>query len=1502
MSQPIFALVLIGSLLNGCFGLAVKSSGSLGTGNARSGTIEKAASTAISATKAIATVNPDSTVATSLTAPTVQGLSGASVIIAPGSLSIAAEIVVEQASDFGQTSLTSEMGLAADIQVASASPGMIIRPTEDVDLKKPLALAMPLPAGFGFRLADEGSKYAIFYKYFDPSSAQLVTGFKVVDGIKVTLGFDEASGRDVIHFEGYFGAYWATILSREVKPSEVPKAVTASEPIVNKANVSVIETKGIVKETDIVVKQAIAEIVWVKPSIKLDTAGRIVILSANVPQGRTVQNCKADLFENPNLPSGVSLDSSGTSVEYKVLKTGEHSLVGRFRCIDDQGRTAVTPWSETLLIPAAPSTPAPATGICNAAVAPGFGIKAYENGQLTPVLALNAGAGCKYSADLYMGDGDTKKFYIMKPDSSYVCGLPSHTLQEGSQVLTCEKATAANVGSNFMESISGNYTLTVDFSGSEAKPLLTLTKIPCSSGDLYLQFSSVINPSSFPIPTSGEKMTHIGACEFQTTFASSPIPADGAVSVRNLAGTLACGDTSAGGNTSPSAAGRQFKNTCGSGHRYFNIKAGESGVTGYVFNIRTGPSAQAHFENDSAANDFFSYEVKSLCPREIYVYSDLLGQTPRSENRAYRSGACRYEFAFAADDITPAKLAFKLGDFSKTKLCGAVDPNPGRQFSTVCGSAANGAIISGAILGQVYGLTINGTAANGDITNVEVTPKTPACGTGLYLANALPAPSLGINSAFIETAPCVFEKTWIPASANDGFFVQSGSPLKVCGSNGDPSRQPAIGGSAGEQQCRSSASEAQDLSLIKPLNAIAGTNYKITMDFRFDSFQARTKVEEITAANSCANSLFIAGTGVFPSAQQVVSRGACLYSIDVTYTGQSPNQFHLRNSLAGANCFPSVSSLGSTNRATVFNCTSGSGTALNVSFAMNHTYRLSFKRSLDLNTTSVVLQDLTANLGSFSLTNPSGNALPASAALATNPYLGTGNSIDFNNLYWEVGSDKKFLVKVNGSPASFCGLAAGAAQPPLGGTPVDLVCGFTAATLGSARVIDNGYNTGDRYFVDIIAPPSFESSTKIKVTRALGFSARPLLTFLEGTGVPNVLGATAQVAGVAEHGPSPGSATHSVTWRDSLGRLWLYGGETSSQFKNDLWLYTPSNAAWTLEDANFDVFDVDNNFNDKPGARNDSLAWFDATHNRLYMFGGFGIDLNGNPGELNDTWYYDITGEVWVFVGGGLTQSNGHSAGGPGDESTSFNPGGRRGAMIFTDGDDYYAFGGSKDGGSTLLNDLWRFNTNSNQWAFMSGSPGGNAGSSATQPSGRTAAAVWEHIPADPDAAYMYGGYNGLATSRELWRFDLNNRSWQRIKGNDSGPASAFAIANGIFHPVNEPGTFNDFVYGAMVSSKSELWLIENSRYWAYSLTLNQWALVMADEVGSPNLFNNLPTSIPSPGTVNSWPNYISGRLGARIWSGASDFYLFGGYDVQTATTSARNDLWRVVMPVSNVP
>ena len=358
----LMTLALSGLSVSACFNAPITAVGSISS----SGVSNKLAALGTTESKSVSTVDPNSTSDIQLSAPAIRGMEGAGVKIAPGSLGIAVDLVVEEAADIGNTSMMSEMGLADDIGISSASPGMIIRPSENVDLKKPLAISMPLPVGLSFHLSG-GSKYAIIYKYFDPTEQKLVSGMKIMDGTTVKLVFDEASGKDLLNFDGYFGAYWAVILNREVKAAEVPPPKPAEQPIMNKANVPVISSAGAMSEKNIVTTQAVVELVWSKTSIKFNPETRRLSLQVAIPTGQKVSGCKADLFESQTAKSGLVIESpEGPQLEIAVRNPNAHTLVGRFRCLDSLGRITFSPWSDSTAIAA---VPAPVTAAVAAPVA-----------------------------------------------------------------------------------------------------------------------------------------------------------------------------------------------------------------------------------------------------------------------------------------------------------------------------------------------------------------------------------------------------------------------------------------------------------------------------------------------------------------------------------------------------------------------------------------------------------------------------------------------------------------------------------------------------------------------------------------------------------------------------------------------------------------------------------------------------------------------------------------------------------------------------------------------------------------------------------------------------------------------------------------------------------------------------------------------------------------------------------------------------------------------------
>ncbi len=107
----------------------------------------------------------------------------------------------------------------------------------------------------------------------------------------------------------------------------------------------------------------------------------------------------------------------------------------------------------------------------------------------------------------------------------------------------------------------------------------------------------------------------------------------------------------------------------------------------------------------------------------------------------------------------------------------------------------------------------------------------------------------------------------------------------------------------------------------------------------------------------------------------------------------------------------------------------------------------------------------------------------------------------------------------------------------------------------------------------------------------------------------------------------PSARGESVSWVDSQGNLWLYGGQgyvTSTVFGklSDLWKF--DGTIWTWMNGNNTVnqapdFGTLGSFTDttNPGARYSSVGWTDSNDN-LWLFSGYVTNL----GPMNDLWKY----------------------------------------------------------------------------------------------------------------------------------------------------------------------------------------------------------------------------------------------------------------------------------------
>lgn len=338
-------MILMCVLPMGCFNLPIVSTGKVSAQKTQS---KPAEVVEVSKGKSITNFDPKSTVATTIAAAS-GALAGSSITIPAGSLAISVDLVVERAVDLSQTSLTASLGMSDSIAITPIGSGLIIRPSANVNLIQPLTIAMPIDPTAGLlsrmRRSDlqlNAKYYAVFYKYF--VNGELKAG--VIPSS--TLRFLE-DGKVV--FEGYFGVYWLTEVST---PIETKIEVKTEEPIVNIDNVAVIESSGIVTEAVISAKTSIPVVQWKLVTLTFNESNRSIELKAAIEGDSLLQACKVDLFESVTATTGIN-DVTDSKLEYSLilLKKDAHSLLGRFRCLDSEGRLTVSKWSAALAIPAA---------------------------------------------------------------------------------------------------------------------------------------------------------------------------------------------------------------------------------------------------------------------------------------------------------------------------------------------------------------------------------------------------------------------------------------------------------------------------------------------------------------------------------------------------------------------------------------------------------------------------------------------------------------------------------------------------------------------------------------------------------------------------------------------------------------------------------------------------------------------------------------------------------------------------------------------------------------------------------------------------------------------------------------------------------------------------------------------------------------------------------------------------------------------------------------------
>ena len=220
-----------------------------------------------------------------------------------------------------------------------------------------------------------------------------------------------------------------------------------------------------------------------------------------------------------------------------------------------------------------------------------------------------------------------------------------------------------------------------------------------------------------------------------------------------------------------------------------------------------------------------------------------------------------------------------------------------------------------------------------------------------------------------------------------------------------------------------------------------------------------------------------------------------------------------------------------------------------------------------------------------------------------------------------------------------------------------------------------------------------------------------------------------------------------------------------------------------------------------PGSRSAALSWTDSEGN-FWLFGGNGFDSAATRGDLNDLWEFNPTNREWVWVNGSNLLVNGGEAGVFGKlgiPDAANVPPGRAGAIGWTGSDgNLWLFGGGGPG-SAGFNDLWEFNLSTGEWAWVSGSrtaglPGvyGTLGvpDAGSNPGGRVSATSWTDGSGN---LWLFGGAGYDSTAAwsfmdDVWQFNPSTGQWTWMDGSDTGFEPGVYGTLGVASGSNTPG------------------------------------------------------------------------------------------------------------------
>lgn len=275
------------------------------------------------------------------------------------------------------------------------------------------------------------------------------------------------------------------------------------------------------------------------------------------------------------------------------------------------------------------------------------------------------------------------------------------------------------------------------------------------------------------------------------------------------------------------------------------------------------------------------------------------------------------------------------------------------------------------------------------------------------------------------------------------------------------------------------------------------------------------------------------------------------------------------------------------------------------------------------------------------------------------------------------------------------------------------------------------------------------------------------------------------------------------------------------------------------------------------------------TINQVGVYGTVGVPHpNNTPGARNNSMSWkDANGNLWMFGGYGSTTTS----------------------------------------ATGLLNDLWKYDPNSNNWTWVSGSNSNfvygtygtlNVPSATTCPGARQNAYTW----ADSNGnLWLFGGQGHASAGpltylNDLWKYNIASNQWTWVSGASSGTATSVYGTKGVASVSNVPG--GRFGGSCWIDGSNNLWLFGGQQnngsvsrtndLWKYDMSLGQWIWMSGSS--SPN-----QNGVYGTKNVAAAANVPGARQASVCWYDNGNLWLFGGDGFSSSGTNNdyMNDLWK---------